>query len=785
MNFDYNPPPVLKKFMRSNARVRAVRGPVGSAKTTACIMELFRRSCEAPIQADGVRRSRMVIVRNTLQQLKTTCLVSAQQLLRPVISYKVSDATIKLRMPGIESDWLLLPLDTEENIQRLLSLELTAAWISEFREIDVEIVQAVLSRCGRYPSRAAISDEQADYWYGLVMETNSFSEDSGWYEQLEVTRPGNWDYFVQPGAFEPNAENREFLPPSYYEDLMESNTPQWCEQYIHNKITPSLSGQAVFRRNFNTDFHVAKDELIPVRGYPMAIGLDTGRNPAATITQMDHRGRLLVLEALSSANMGMEQFLATKLQPALTKTRYSGIPSYLVLDPACRQRSQIGEESVIQACQRLGWQSIPAQTNAIEPRLRAVDKFLCEQRDGGPAILFDPVYTPELIISMQSKYRFKIKKVDKTLEDKPEKLHPWSDLCFVAGTPISVGGRPVDIASLQTGMLVDTPNGQQRIVATGSRRVCALVELTLSNGHTLRCTPNHPFVLGSGSIVEADTLQYGDILESIQWRKTQSSGSTENDTAATRETVTSGIGSVLMAVNARSQCTVMYGHTPTAQFQRGMWYITSTMTRPIMTYPTSSSSKTLPTAGSIWLSGVLPALCQYSAKPVGALRRAGTVVWQGLNGIVPTERGAGSNGNKRFIPADSAVPSTEYSAGHERRDGARLPASLPRGESRGWITKLARATFAGMTSFATSMRKHKPAVSVVGVVYYRNVDETVYNLTVENEHRYYAGSVLVLNCDSLQYACLGNDSRLRGKVMRANAGSEEPRVAPPPASGWT
>ena len=46
--FDYKPPPTLRDFMLSDKRVRAVRGPVGSAKSSACAMELLRRSCQAP-----------------------------------------------------------------------------------------------------------------------------------------------------------------------------------------------------------------------------------------------------------------------------------------------------------------------------------------------------------------------------------------------------------------------------------------------------------------------------------------------------------------------------------------------------------------------------------------------------------------------------------------------------------------------------------------------------------------------------------------------------------------
>jgi hypothetical protein len=444
--FDYKPPPTLRDFMLSDKRVRAVRGPVGSAKSSACAMELLRRSCQAPKDiTDGVRRSRFVISRNTLQQLRTTNLVTIQALIRPLTHFKVSEQTIQIRLPGVESDWLLLPLDTPDNVDRLLSLELTGAWISEFREIDPELVQAALSRCGRYPSPKNLREEDKDYWYGLFMETNSFSEDSPWYKLLEEDLPKNWGYFVQPGAFDPKAENRENLPPRYYEDLLESNTPEWVDQYIHNKISPSLSGQAVFRNSFDHNFHVSDHALNPIPGYPLIIGMDTGRNPAAVVGQIDHIGRLLVLASVWAENIGMENFLSTHLTPLLSTERFAGLAAYLVLDPACRQRSQIGEESVIDCARRQGYQAVPAMTNAIEPRLRAVEKFLIEQRNGGPAMLFDPVNAHDLVLAMQSRYRYK-KKKDHSLESKPEKLHPWSDLAdscqyLALGTQSNLRGR--------------------------------------------------------------------------------------------------------------------------------------------------------------------------------------------------------------------------------------------------------------------------------------------------------------------------------------------------------
>ena len=421
--FDYTPPQSLAPFMRATGRVSMVRGPIGSTKSTACVMQLLRRTAEQAPAGDGIRYTRFVIVRNTLSQLKSTCLETIKQILNPVINYKVSDSTIQIRSKGMHSDWILMPLDTEQNIQRLLSLELTGAWCSEFRELSPDIVMAVLSRCGRFPSQM----HGGPSWYGLIGETNSFSADSPWNEKLEMALPSNWTYTVQPGARDPKADWLQYLVPTYYDDLVDSNTDEWVKQYVDNQITPSLSGQAVFKNTFSTDFHVSETPLIPERGYPICVGMDFARHPAAIITQVNHLGRFLCFDEVEQANCGIEKFINEYLAPVLNKQKYANMPIYIVGDPSGVAKGNVGEESVFDAVKRLGYPAYPATTNYIDPRLRAVESYLIRQYGGKAAFLVDSVGCPLLVRAMQAEYRYKIKR-NGEIEDKPDKRRPWADL---------------------------------------------------------------------------------------------------------------------------------------------------------------------------------------------------------------------------------------------------------------------------------------------------------------------------------------------------------------------
>jgi len=423
-HFDYNPPATLNDFMWDNSRLRFIRGPIGSAKSTACAMELFRRACEQEPDDDGIRRTRMVIVRNTLPQLRTTCLETIRGLFRDFMTYKVSENKITIEVNDVHSEWYLFSIDTEDNINKLLSFEITMGWISEFREISPEIVQAVYSRCGRFPSKI----HGGATFHGIIAETNSFSEDSPWFELLELDRPKNWGYHIQPGGREPDAENVENLPETYYEDMVESNTEDWVDQYIDNHISASLAGAAVFKKSFVPDFHTAENSLNYIPGKPLVIGLDTGRHPAAIIGQLDAWGRVLIHAEAYAEGMGMENFISTILRPLIAE-RFGNAPVFAIIDPAGRQRSQIGEESVLDAIKRMGLSARLASTNNIDPRLRAVEKLFLANIGGKAAILIDSFHCPMLVRSLKHDYKYKRKKASGELDETPDKNHPASDLC--------------------------------------------------------------------------------------------------------------------------------------------------------------------------------------------------------------------------------------------------------------------------------------------------------------------------------------------------------------------
>lgn len=440
---EYVAPPTIARFMLSQAFVRFLLGPVGSGKTTGVMFEVFRRACEQAPGPDGIRRTRFVIVRNTLTQMKQTVLKDVETWLGAFAYYKTSENVLQIRMGDVWSDWYLIPLDDPVNQQRLLSLQLTGAWINEFIEIDPELISAIAGRCGRYPSAA----QGGATWFGIVGDSNMPNAGGQWHELLDVEVPEDWEVFFQPGGLDEGAENLSYLTQSalsllkpvghperleqgrqYYHRLARQNAGNWVKRYVHAKFGDDPEGTAVFRESFNRDYHVSKERLTPSVGLPLIVGQDFGRNPCSLICQENHRGQLLVLEEIVADNIGLELHVRAALRPLLNREDdYIGKKVMVVGDPSGVSKNQISELNCFELLEQEGFNSYPAPTNLIDPRLQAVEALFSQNIGGRPRIIIDGTRCPRLVQALHSKYLF-AKRKDGEMRSLPEKKHPWSDI---------------------------------------------------------------------------------------------------------------------------------------------------------------------------------------------------------------------------------------------------------------------------------------------------------------------------------------------------------------------
>jgi hypothetical protein len=756
-HFSYTPPgPVAREFVRCDSFVSAIMGPIGSGKSTASVARLTANAFRQPVGVSGRRLRRTAIVRNSFPELKTTTIKTWHQWWPQHIGKWRESGPPQhiIDLDDILWEVIFIALDRQEDVRKLLSMELSDAWINEAREVPKAVVDGITGRVGRYPPVRDGGCPSAQ----VLLDTNAPDTDHWWYKLAEENTPEEWSFFRQPPAVlgpdegltvNPNAENVENLPERYYERAAQGKGTDWIKVYLRGDYGFVQDGRPVYPE-YRDGLHCRQFELS--RHFGLAIGLDFGLTPAAVIGQRSPAGRVYWRHELVSEHMGAVRFgqeLRTFLKGPLGEFDVEHITG----DPSGAAEAQTDERTIFQVLEVAGIKALPAHSNDFTLRREAVAAPLSRIVDGEPGLLIHPDCR-QVRKGMAGGYRFRRVAVRGTerYADAPEK-NLFSHPCFVAGTSISTPFGPRPVERLRVGQYVSTPTGRCRIGATMARDVDSLIELELSDGSRLRCTPDHPFAVRRGGFLPAEALEYADLLvrEGEPWedpRYTLSSTSAAGPTTGSRRATI-----VAMLRLAGRTCTETCGRLRTGLSRRAGTSTTRTATRATTTWATSKpgagpSTAVFTASSSPWLVSA-----PSSHSPVPSLPRP-IGAWPGLPPPPTVPEGVCSADRWSRKRVSSAVRSIASGAAHAA--AASVPPTVNRllAGLAAWMMSSGSASGAAGTSPATSTTVPERALRVVASR--RLGAGRVFNLQVDVAHCYYAGGVLVSNCEAGQYLMLGS-----------------------------
>lgn len=403
----YNAPPTVASFMRDHSDLRGLMGPFGSGKSVGCLMELIRRAREQKPDSENVRKTRWAIIRNTYPELRDTTRktfedwVEKEFRLSTDWSEQEFSCTVKMKLPDgtrVEAEFLFRALDRPEHVKKLLSLELTGAWINEAREVPYTVVKMLSGRVGRFPSMR----DGGPTWYGIIMDTNPPDDDSWWYQLFEEEKPKNAKIFKQPGGRDPKAENLghwedkygnctghypqekpkdsvwvKHLPDDYYERLaiLNAGDPLWLKVHVGAEYGPTMDGRPVYPEYKDT-VHSVDEKLIPrMDGAVILLGADFGLTPAVALAQRDLKdGQIQVFDEVVADDLGAVRFFEDVARHL--KSAYNGRPVHGTGDPGGDIRSQVDERTPYDIARGQGIPLSPAHTNDFERRRDAVGRAL-------------------------------------------------------------------------------------------------------------------------------------------------------------------------------------------------------------------------------------------------------------------------------------------------------------------------------------------------------------------------------------------------------------------------
>lgn len=418
MRVDWYPPgPVAESFMDAAGFVAGIMGPVGSGKSVTCAMKVLELSQnQTPSPLDKKRYTRGAIIRNTYPELKTTTIKTWHQWVPPDVGRWRDEGPPchHIQVGDLDIEVLFIALDRPQDVRKLLSLELSWAWINEAREVPKAILDGLTGRVGRFPE-AKHGGCRAPQ---IVMDTNPPDTDHWWYMLAEhdaSTPKGEelqksvmeaerelraigalaegqalFEFFHQPGGLSPNAENTEGLGHmpggrvGYYTRASAGKTSEWVNVYVNGNYGFVMDGKPVYPE-YNDTLHCKPTDYNP--RLPVFIGLDFGLTPAATLFHRSAVGRYLVFDELVTEDMGAVRF-AELLRDKLAQ--YGIQQATITGDPAGDIRAQTDEITPFQILRANGVDARPAPTNDFIKRRESVAVPLSRLIDGQPGIQIDP-----------------------------------------------------------------------------------------------------------------------------------------------------------------------------------------------------------------------------------------------------------------------------------------------------------------------------------------------------------------------------------------------------------
>lgn len=385
----YKAEPTIARYIKNNSFVSLIVGPIGSGKTLGSIIKWQKLIHEQQPSQDGIRYTRTVVVRNTYAELKDTTIKSFIGWFGDLLKMNWGNLTALYQHGDVHAEILFRSLDKPDDMKKLLSLEITYAYLNELRELPREALDNVTSRLGRYPAvSSGVGATTPQAW----ADSNACDNEHWMYQKFMINRPDNHELFLQPpailedGEVNPQAENLNNLPYEYYRGFLKGKPKDWIDVMIRVKFIPLSHGKPVYPE-YNDRFHCVEEKDIapPNKDIPLVIGGDNGRTSAILIGQVDKLGRLVVFDELISNDLGSAEF--GEIVANHLKTNYDGFKHEIYLDPAANSRTQLDDRTQVMVWRNAGLSVRTASTNKPSVVIEAVKKKLNTIIQGYPSLV--------------------------------------------------------------------------------------------------------------------------------------------------------------------------------------------------------------------------------------------------------------------------------------------------------------------------------------------------------------------------------------------------------------
>lgn len=410
---DYTATDTACEFHNDDSFVRLLFGPVGCGKSVACCVEPLIRGIQQAPGTDGIRRTRGAVIRNTYPELKSTTIKTWLSWYPEEKFGKIkwdSPITQLIKFNDVEIEVFFMPMDSIDDLGKLMSLELTWAYINELQFINKKIFKTCQQRVNRYPSK---KDGAELSWSGVFADTNPPDSDHWIYKLFEENKPKNHEIFRYQAPLikyeEPPTDGREHSismdgtaystdktvdyieiqnDPNYWLNQVPGSTDEEIKVNIMGKYGVVIDGKPV-HPTYNDSLHYSGKIIEANPLVELGLGWDFGMTPACAIVQLSPHGQLVVIDELWTEDMDLRDFAGNVVIPHLDRNYPFWRKNYRSRnDPA----GSVGSQTDGKACEdillELGIKSDSASdNNNPTPRRDGLRFFLSRLTSGKPAFV--------------------------------------------------------------------------------------------------------------------------------------------------------------------------------------------------------------------------------------------------------------------------------------------------------------------------------------------------------------------------------------------------------------
>lgn len=336
--------------------------------------------------------------------------------------------------------------------------------------------------------------------------------------------------------------------------------------------------------------------------------------------------------------------------------------------------------------------------------------------------------------------------------------------CFVAGTLISCPSGEIPIEELKVGDFVNTPIGPRQLLKAGIAGKSSVITIELSNGKKLTGTLDHKIYVENYGLRPLCKLLLGDILlteENLSWLKSKSIMEYLLDAIPMLKRVLppTPIFHVvlgLLKIWDRRYYTALFGELNAVKFQKDSMFTTKIMTRQII------ALKTL----NYYLQAIMQdTICKNDLVTVGICKddlMLGEKVTKDKQYLKKILKNA-----VKILPSENLralIVATILQHNTQTKKYAILKNVLLKQVER--VQKRSNALFVVLQYLSNHIlqKKCKPVVVNVDGTY---AEETVYYLTIEQAHLFYANGILSTNTEAEDH--IGDE--VRYKILSIGLGA--------------